>query len=80
MAHLYDNESGLYLGEIADAHLRFLVDQLEEEGSADRDYYLDVDGIDLLEDSGAPEELLSVLRRGLGEREGFEVRWADVRG
>jgi hypothetical protein len=51
------------------------VDRLEEEHAEDTDYYIDADTIDLLEGSGASADLLSVLRKALGEAEGIDVSW-----
>jgi processive 1,2-diacylglycerol beta-glucosyltransferase len=72
---LFDNETGTVLGTITESQLQFLIDQLEEESSDDRDYYLIPRTLELLEQRGADAELLALLRAGLGEREGFEIRW-----
>jgi hypothetical protein len=75
MVRLFDSETGRVIGEIADAQLQFLVDQLEEESSDDRDYYVNADTIDLLEQDGADPALVKLLRDALGTREGMDVRW-----
>ncbi len=72
---LFDNETGAALGTITESQLQFLIDQLEEETSDDQDYYLIPRTLELLEQRGADAELLSLLKSGLGEREGFEIRW-----
>jgi hypothetical protein len=78
MIELRDKQTNELLGTIDDDELRFLVDELEEESSSDRDYYISADTIDMLEEDGAPESLISLLRRIVGSEEGVEVRWARV--
>lgn len=75
MVQLYDTERGNRLGTITDAQLQFLIDQLEEESLADRDYYLSSATVDMLEDNGADAQLVGLLRQVLDGREGMEVRW-----
>jgi hypothetical protein len=77
MIKLYDNETRSLLGELDDAQLRFLIDHLEETDSTDQDYYLDDATLDLLEEEGADDGLLSLLREALEGRAGIEVRWED---
>lgn len=75
MAKLIDAESGTVIGEISDDQLDFLIDQLEEEDREDQDYYLDLETIDLLEENGAEDSLITLLRKVLGSNEGIDVRW-----
>ena len=72
---LYDNDSGATLGTVSEEQLQFLVDQLEEETSKDRDYYLQAETLELLEGRGADAALIGLLRRALGDRDGVEIRW-----
>ena len=78
MIELRDKQTNELLGAIDDDELRFLVGELEEESSNDRDYYISGDTIDMLEEDGAPESLITLLRRIVGSEEGVEVRWARV--
>ena len=78
MIELRDKQTNELLGTIDDDELRFLVDELEEESSNERDYYISTDTIDMLEQDGAPESLISLLRRIVGSEGGVEVRWARV--
>ena len=78
MIELRDKDTNEPLGTIDDSELRFLVDELEEESPTDRDYYIDSDTIDMLEDDGAPKSLTDLLRRILGSRDGVEVLWRRV--
>lgn len=75
MPKLIDAESGLTLAEISDDQLDFMVEQLEEEDREDQDYFLDLDVIDLMEENGADEGLILLLRRALGSNEGIDIRW-----
>ncbi len=52
-----------------------LVDALEEESSDDQDYYIDAATIDVIGDGRATEHLLNILRKGLGNAEGVDIRW-----
>ncbi len=76
MPHLYNAETGADLGEIPQAQLDFLVAQLEEESSEDQDYYITADTLDYFAAQGADPSLVALLRAALGNREGFDVRWA----
>jgi hypothetical protein len=75
VAKLINAETGAVLGELSEEQLDFLIDELEEEDSEDQDYYLDLETIDLLEESGAEDALITLLRKALGSSEGIEVRW-----
>jgi len=75
MIEIYDNETGDLVGEITDEQLQFLIDELEETSSSDRDYYLHAPALELLEEAGADDELLEVLQNALGDADGVEIRW-----
>jgi len=68
--------SSAFVGRITEGQLRCLVGALEGESSDDRDYYIDSATIDLLASTGADADLVTLLRRALGSREGFEIAWA----
>ena len=76
MIQLYDKETGASLGAITEEQLQFLADQLEEESSEDRDYYINEPTLDAFEEAGADPALLALLPKALGEREEMEIRWA----
>jgi hypothetical protein len=69
-------ESGTVVGTIPDADFQMLVDQLEEESEEDTDYYVTAETIALLEERGASETLVAVLKRALGTAEGVDISWA----
>ena len=76
MIRLYNNETGDKIGQITDDQLQFLIDHLEEESLEDRDYYLQRDTLEMLENQGSDPRLLEVLRKALGDRDGVEIRWS----
>jgi hypothetical protein len=52
------------------------MDQLEEESSEDRDYYVDDATIDMLEEDGAPAALVSLLRSAVASHaDGLDISW-----
>ncbi|HET7620937.1 MAG TPA: hypothetical protein VFK39_03450 [Gemmatimonadaceae bacterium] len=75
MIQLYDEARGTHIGTVSEEQLQFLVDQLEEESTRDTDYYISAPTIDMLEENGADESLVKLLRDALGGRDGFELRW-----
>jgi len=75
MATLLNAETGAFIGEISEDQLEFLVGQLEEEDDDDQDYFIDLETIDLLEEAGADDALITLLRRALGSSEVIDVRW-----
>lgn len=75
MIRVYDAETGAELGEISDEQLRFLTDQMEEESTEDRDYYINQVTVDMFEGRGADPALVAFLRGALGKREEMDIRW-----
>jgi processive 1,2-diacylglycerol beta-glucosyltransferase len=77
MIRLFDVETDAPLGTITEAQLEFLIDELEEESSTDRDYFINTATVEMLEEDGADAALLTVLRDALADRDEMEVRWAS---
>lgn len=75
MIRVYDAETSAELGEISEDQLRFLIDQMEEESTEDRDYYINQATVDMLEGRGANPALIAFLRQALGAREEMDIRW-----
>lgn len=75
MINLYDNTTGELVGTINLKQLTFLMDQLEEESTEDRDYYINRVTLDVFEARGADPELMKVLREALGNEDEMEFRW-----
>ena len=76
MIKLYDVETGAWLGTITEAQLQFLIDQLEEESSDDRDYYIDEPTLEMFEAAGGDAALIALLRTALNGRPDMEFRWS----
>ena len=75
MIYLFDDETGARVGTITEDQLQYLIDQLEEDSTADTDYYINRDTLDAFEQNGADPALLAVLRAALGKRDDMEIRW-----
>ena len=75
---LTDAGSGAIIGEITERQLQCLVDELEEESEGDRDYYIDAATIGVLKDAGADAELVAMLGRAIGSRDGVEISWSPL--
>ena len=76
MITLRFKDSGETLGTISDADLQVLVDQFEEESSTDRDYFVDEQTVQLLEDAGASPDTCALLRRGIAGGDGIDIIWS----
>ena len=75
MPRLYNKKTNALLGELSETDVDCLVDVLEEEDSKDVDYFIDLDTVDILEDNGASQQLVTLLRAAIGATEGVDVRW-----
>src|SRR5215216_2572576 len=64
MVTLTVQATGATIGQISDDDLRLLQSVLEEEGPEDKDYWIDLDTIDLIESRGGSAKLLETLRNG----------------
>ena len=78
MFQLHDKDTGAALGMITEEQWQILVDQLEEEAGDDQDYYVNEATIEMLEEAGADEGLLLLLRNALSGRTEMEIRWSRV--
>ena len=76
MITLRDKDSGTMLGSISEADLEVLIHALEEESPDDRDYYIQAETVDLLEEEKASPALVSLLRSALAGRDGVEIAWS----
>ena len=75
MIALYDVESGAKVGRISDAQLQALMSWMEEESAEDRDYYIDAEELELMEEDGIDPTLIQVLRQALGKRSDMDLRY-----
>lgn len=79
MVHLYNKSTGDLLGEISEQELQFLIDQLEEESTKDKDYSITSMEIDYFTTQGADPHLLELLRTALGEQNEIIILWSRSR-
>ncbi len=77
MITLFDKQTGRLIGEISEGELQFLIDELEEEDSRDRDYYIDAATLDFFAARKANPHLIALLRGALGTDDGLEILWKD---
>ena len=76
MPKLYIEETNQVLGDVTDAELKVLFDNLEEESLADTDYYITLDTVDYLESRGGDAKLIAMLRKAIGSSDGIDIRWS----
>ena len=70
--------SGERIGLIDESQLQFLEDQMEEESTEDRDYYIDANTLDMFIERGIDPKLLAMLRGALGTRQGIDIAWSPL--
>jgi crotonobetainyl-CoA:carnitine CoA-transferase CaiB-like acyl-CoA transferase len=75
---LIDAADGRVLGTVSDEQFQELADSLEEESLDDRDYYLNVDTVDLLEAQNVDQDLVALLRTALGDRDEMDVNCQEI--
>jgi len=63
------------LGTIDDSDLQFLIDQLEEEFDEDTDYFISIATVEMLQDNGASDGLVRILKDAVGSSEGVDINW-----
>ncbi len=63
------------IGNVTDAQLKFLVEQLEEDHEEDEDYYVDRDTLELMGDNGADPELIALLEKAMGDDDSMDIAW-----
>ena len=75
MVQLYNNTTGELLGTITEDQLQYLIDQMEEESSRDRDYAITPMVLAYFDSHGADPDLLELLKRALGTKDEVIIRW-----
>lgn len=78
MYQLIDIEHDNEIGVITEDQVQFLIDNLEEEGIEDQDYYIDPESLRFLEENGCDEELLTMLTDALAGRVNIDVRYEVI--
>ncbi len=66
------------VGELSEEQLDFLIDNLEEEWSDDRDYYLNREMVNMLQTRGADPKLIELLQKALGDKDEVDILWVDT--
>lgn len=79
MYQLIDIEHDNEIGVITEDQVQFLIDNLEEEGVEDQDYYIDPESLSFLAENGGDEELLTMLTDALEGRVNIDVRYEAIK-
>jgi processive 1,2-diacylglycerol beta-glucosyltransferase len=66
------------VGVVTEDQLQFLVDNLEEEGIEDQDYYIDEDILSFLAENGCEGDLLTMLTEALDGRLSIDIRYEVI--
>jgi hypothetical protein len=75
MIKLYDGDSEREIGEITEAQLEILLEQLVEETLDEYTYNINPAVISSLEANGVEPVLIELLKTGLGGRTSMELRY-----
>ena len=81
MAQVYrliDIEHNNEIGVVTEDQVQFLIDNLEEGGVEDQDYYIDLEGLSFLAENGCDEELVIMLTEALEDRINIDVRYEVI--
>ena len=78
MYRLVDIEHDNEIGVVTEDQLQFLIDNLEEEGFEDQNYYIDPESLSFLAEEGCDEELLTMLTDALEDRINIDVRYEVI--
>jgi len=76
MVYLYNQSSDELLGEINEDELQFLIDQMEEESTKDRDYSITRMEIAYFSEHGASPHLITLLNQALGNQSEVIILWS----
>ena len=76
MVYLYNKSTGVQIGEIDEAELQFLIDQMEEESMRDQDYAITRMEIAYFSEHGATPHLIELLKQALGEQTEVIILWS----
>ena len=76
MINLNEKGTNRSLGQITEAQLQYLIDNLEEEWLEDQDYTITPLLLEYVEGMGADAGLVALLRDALAGREDIEIVWS----
>jgi len=66
------------VGELTEDQLDFLIDNLEEEWSDDRDYFINREMVNALQSRGADPALIALMQQALGDKDEVDILWVDT--
>jgi processive 1,2-diacylglycerol beta-glucosyltransferase len=72
---LYDNDNESEIGQLSEAQLDFLQEQLVEDAIDSYTFDLSQASLDSLEMNGGEADLVAMLRKAIGTRNSMEVRY-----
>lgn len=75
MIEVFDNRNNALIGEITEAQLEFLMNNMEEESLEDQDYAITAMTLAYFEELGADPALVGMLRQALGNQDELVIRW-----
>jgi len=75
MSEVCDNRNDALIGEITEAQLEFLMNNMEEESLEDQDYAITAMTLAYFEELGADTALVGMLRQALGDQYELVIRW-----
>ena len=75
MPRLIRLDTGNNIGNISDAQLKFLIEQLDEEHEEDEEYYIDREAIEVMSDNGGDPDLLAMLEKAIGDDDQLTIAW-----
>ncbi len=75
MAKLHNQKTGELISEINDAQLQFLIAQLEEEDSTDKDYYINRDTLAMMRAADGDPALMKLLEDAMGASGEVDIVW-----
>ena len=73
MIALYRKSDNLYLGDISEAELQFLADNLEEESLTDTDYNLSRMTLVYLRENGLSSNLAQLIETAMGDQDEVDI-------
>ena len=76
MLELRNKETSVFIGQIDEEELAYLIEMLEEEDSQDKDYWINQATLDYFEENGCPPHLLEMLQDAIGNGKGIEIEWS----
>ena len=75
MYRIFNVDTDEEIGVITEEQIQFIIDNLEEEGFEDQDYYIDRSTLSFFEETGCDSELLELLGYALDEQKGINIRY-----